>query len=139
MPSTIMSQHRMDTRCNHHPHVNLNIQLIECTITYDKYYDQTIKSKQDNYNPPIDAICTQGRKTKSLVVIISRVSGAIHKSNIDALESLHIPKTSIKAINESYPPYRHTTPHILSSKQTEVKQKTNTRPYPLGITQTIEL
>ena len=69
----------------------------------------------------------QGWNTNPLVVITTKIRGAIQKNIISALEKFHISKPMIRRIHEIYPSYIHTMSHVLNTKQTKTRQQTNTR------------
>jgi hypothetical protein len=58
--------------------------------------NQAIQTKEDKYNPLVDAIRAQGWNIRPLIVITTRVRGAIHTRSIKLLENLHIPTPLIK-------------------------------------------
>lgn len=87
MPDTITSQHPMHTRWCHHPYeaVNPNTEPHHTTHRIHNHRSWRVfrPSHQDGKKIP-------------LVVITTWFRGAIHKSNIGALESFHILKALIK-------------------------------------------
>ena len=78
------------------PTLDLIIQIINSPSQHDGFLDQAIQMKEDKYNPLIEARRAQGWKVKPLIVIITRVRGAIHTRSRELLENLHIPIPLIK-------------------------------------------
>jgi hypothetical protein len=68
----------------------LTIQIIEFTFTHDRFFDQAIQTKEDKYNPLINAIRAQSWNIRPLIVITTWVRGTIHTRSIKLLENLHI-------------------------------------------------
>lgn len=134
MPSTIISQQPMDTRCNHHPNVNPNIGPHHTT---HRIYNDTWQVFRPNHQKQIRQLQATNRcNPYTRMENKSPCSHNLQSQRRHSQEqhwwtrkSSHS-QASIKAIHENYPPYSHTTPQVLSSKQTEVRHQTNTRPYP---------
>jgi hypothetical protein len=51
------------------PTLDLTIQIIEFTFTHDRFLDQAIQTKEDKYNPLVNAIRAQGWNIRPLIVI----------------------------------------------------------------------
>ena len=55
-----------------------------------------IQTKEDKYNPLVDAVRAHGWNIRPLIVITTGVRGAIHTRSIKLLENPHIPTSLIK-------------------------------------------
>ena len=80
------------------PSSDYSIWIIELTLMHDKYTNQAIKSKHDQYNPFMN----------------TWVRGVFHISNFKTLKSLHLPRSSIIKKKATWNTYTnsHKTPHI---------------------------
>lgn len=64
---------------------NLTIQMIVFTSIYERYMEQTIKTKHDKHDPLIEGIRAQGWNVNPLIVILLGERGAIHSRSINLL------------------------------------------------------
>ena len=87
------------------------IMPVERKSKNEKMPITNIQTKEDKYNPLVDAIRAQGWNVRPLIVIIAGVRGAIHTS-IKLLENLHIPLITNKKNNENHSPNSHQISHI---------------------------
>jgi hypothetical protein len=65
---------------------------------HDKFLDQAIQTKEDKYNPLVDAIRAQGWNIRPLVVITAGLTGAIHAKNIKSLTTYVSPHHNYKIL-----------------------------------------
>ena len=101
---------------------------------HDGFLDQAIQTKEDKYNPLVDAIRAQGSNIRPLILITTKVRGAIHTSSIELLENLHIPTSLIikkmKTIHQiaiKYLTYLVINKKILDNKQEPISPPPNTQ------------
>ena len=71
------------------PTLDLFIQILEFMFIHDKYIDQTIKKKTNNYNSLIEAIQAQDWKHKSLIKTL-HISPSIMKNLMKAKDQIAI-------------------------------------------------
>ena len=80
------------------PSTTRTLQLIEFTYCHDKFPEQILMHKHTKYNPLINIIQNNERKTNPLITITTGVRGAIHEHSINNMTKLKMLKTNIKTL-----------------------------------------